>query len=333
VAGCLVERYGRRFWSRFRKSITSSARMSWNGCWWLAQKNPPAHRRHACEPYLYHGIHAACALHPGLFRLFENCRGLRPPLHLLRNSANARRFSFPALRLGDSRSRKFGQAGSAGNHHCRQDTPVTAKDLGLRDGCPRCCARSARFRISSGCASLLLPEPSYGSADRRGGGNTQGGKVFRYSLQHASSNVLKLMKRGSNGQQFLAPAGKNPWPPFPAWRCGRRSSLAFRAKPTMISRPCWILSRRRSLTTWAFFLYSNEETSGSFALPNQVSASTARRRQKADHGLPAKDFAAQSAADGGKSLPVLVEGPRKKPTCCIRPAVSGRRPASTDASS
>jgi ribosomal protein S12 methylthiotransferase len=56
------------------------------------------------------------------------------------------------------------------------------------------------------------------------------------------------------------------------------------------------------------FLYSNEETSGSFALANQVPSRVARRRQRQLLALQRRISRRKLRARIGESLPVLVEG-------------------------
>ncbi|HKS95100.1 MAG TPA: 30S ribosomal protein S12 methylthiotransferase RimO, partial [Terriglobia bacterium] len=56
------------------------------------------------------------------------------------------------------------------------------------------------------------------------------------------------------------------------------------------------------------FLYSNEESSASFALPAQVRATTARRRQRQLLALQRRISRRKLRARVGQSLPVLVEG-------------------------
>jgi ribosomal protein S12 methylthiotransferase len=60
------------------------------------------------------------------------------------------------------------------------------------------------------------------------------------------------------------------------------------------------------------FLYSNEESSKSFELPNQVPARTARRRQKQLMALQRNISRRNLRRMVGKSLPVLVEGPSEE---------------------
>jgi ribosomal protein S12 methylthiotransferase len=56
------------------------------------------------------------------------------------------------------------------------------------------------------------------------------------------------------------------------------------------------------------FLYSNEEGSGSFELPNQVALQVARRRQRQLMALQRKISRRKLRGRVGESLPVLVEG-------------------------
>jgi len=104
-----------------------------------------------------------------------------------------------------------------------QDTTSYGEDLGLRDGLPTLLRELGKIpdlvwvrflycypnRVTDALIAAVAETPKVA-------------KYFDIPLQHASGNVLKLMKRGSNGVQFLRMLEKIR-ASIPGWRCGRHS--------------------------------------------------------------------------------------------------------------
>ena len=104
-------------------------------------------------------------------------------------------------------------------------------------------------------------------------------KYFDIPLQHASGNVLKLMKRGSNGQHFLRLLEKIR-AAIPGVALRTSFIVGYPGETEDDFKALLDFVAAAEFDHLGVFLYSNEESSKSFELPNQVPASVARRRQK-----------------------------------------------------
>jgi len=132
-------------------------------------------------------------------------------------------------------------------------------------------------------------------------------KYFDIPLQHASGNILKLMRRGSSAKQFLrmleriraAVPGVALRTSFIVGFPGERED-DFKALADFVTAA--------EFDHLGVFLYSNEENSRSYDLPDQVPPSVARRRQRHLMALQRKISRRKLRSFVGKSLPVVVEG-------------------------
>jgi ribosomal protein S12 methylthiotransferase len=136
-------------------------------------------------------------------------------------------------------------------------------------------------------------------------------KYFDIPLQHASSSVLKLMKRGSNGQQFLRMLEKIR-ASIPGVALRTSFIVGFPGETDDDFKALLDFAAAAEFDHLGVFLYSNEESSKSFPLPNQVPAAIARRRQKQLMSLQRKISRRNLRKMVGKSFPVLVEGPSEE---------------------
>ena len=200
-----------------------------------------------------------------------------------------------------------------------QDTTSYGEDLGLRDGLPALLRELGKIpdlvwvrflycypnRVTEALIAAVAETPKVA-------------KYFDIPLQHASSSVLKLMKRGSNGQQFLRLLEKIR-AAIPGVALRTSFIVGFPGETDDDFKALLDFVAAAEFDHLGVFLYSNEETSRSFALPNQVPAPTRSPPAEAAHGPPAKDFAAQLAADGGK----IAAGAGGRPLGRNRIALSG----------
>jgi ribosomal protein S12 methylthiotransferase len=136
-------------------------------------------------------------------------------------------------------------------------------------------------------------------------------KYFDIPLQHSSGSVLKLMKRGSNGRQFLRMLEKIR-AAVPGVALRTSFIVGFPGETDEDFKALLDFVAAVEFDHLGVFLYSNEESSQSFELPDQVTASIARRRQKQLMALQRKISRRNLRRMVGKSLPVLVEGPSEE---------------------
>ena len=104
VAGCLVERYRGDIRKEMPEVDALIGTNELDRIVALCEGIAAAGLGSARQPYLYHDLTPRVLATPAPLRLHQNCRGLRPPLHLLRHPAVPRKIPQPPLRIGDCRS-------------------------------------------------------------------------------------------------------------------------------------------------------------------------------------------------------------------------------------
>jgi ribosomal protein S12 methylthiotransferase len=189
-----------------------------------------------------------------------------------------------------------------------QDTTSYGEDLGLRDGL------ASLLRNLGKIPELVWVRFLYCYPNRLTdallAAVAETAKVAKYidvPLQHASAPVLKLMRRGSSGEHFL--------------RLIERIRAAI---PDLTLRTSFIVGfpgeteehfqlllnfvEAAQFDHLGVFLYSNEETSSSYALPGQVPAAVAGRRKQKLMALQRRISRHKLRLRVGRSFPVLVEG-------------------------
>jgi ribosomal protein S12 methylthiotransferase len=193
-----------------------------------------------------------------------------------------------------------------------QDTTSYGEDLGLRDGL------AALLRELGNIPDLVWVRFLYCYPNRvtdtliaAVAETSKVAKYFDIPLQHASARVLKLMKRGSSGRQFLRLIEKIR-AAIPGVALRTSFIVGFPGETEDEFKTLLDFVAAAEFDHLGVFLYSNEETSRSFALPNQVPVLTARRRHRQLMALQRKVSRRNLRRLVGKSLPVLVEGPSEE---------------------
>ena len=126
-------------------------------------------------------------------------------------------------------------------------------------------------------------------------------------LQHASANVLRRMKRGGTADRFLqiiATARKT----IPNLVLRTSFIVGFPGETAAdFDELCQFVQAAR-FDNMGVFLYSDEDSSRSYALDGKVDAPTKRSRQRRLMALQRKIARARNRALVGAEVPVLVEG-------------------------
>jgi ribosomal protein S12 methylthiotransferase len=119
--------------------------------------------------------------------------------------------------------------------------------------------------------------------------------------------VLKAMRRGSSGKHFLKMLEKIR---VAIPDAALRTSLivGFPGESEEDFQDLLDFISQAEFDHLGVFLYSNEETCGSYSHPNQVPASLAKRRQKKLMAAQRKISRRKMREKVGKRLPVVVEG-------------------------
>jgi ribosomal protein S12 methylthiotransferase len=132
-------------------------------------------------------------------------------------------------------------------------------------------------------------------------------KYFDIPLQHASGKVLKLMRRGSHGAQFLKMLEKIRRA-IPGVALRTSCIVGFPGETAEDFQELLDFVAAAEFDNLGVFLYSNEENSGSYSLPDQVPARTAKTRQRQLMALQKKISKRKLRTRVGGRLPVVVEG-------------------------
>jgi ribosomal protein S12 methylthiotransferase len=309
VAGCLVERYRQEILEQIPEvdyviGTNELERVL------LACREDSGRRTTGAPaaPYLYHESTPRVLSTPSYSAYLKVAEGCDHPctfcvIPQIRGAFRSRRFASvikEAERLAHAGVREITIVG--------QDTTSYGEDLGLRDGLAGLLRELGQIpelvwvrflycypnRVTDALIAAVAESPKVA-------------KYFDIPLQHASASVLKRMKRGSNGQQFL-----------------RRIEKIRAAIPGVALRTSFIVGfpgetdddfqalldfvTAAEFDHLGVFLYSNEETSRSFELPQQVPAPVARRRQRQIMSRQRRISRRKLRQMVGQSLPVLVEG-------------------------
>jgi len=327
VAGCLVERYRQEI---LQEIPEVDFVIGTNELEWVLEACADDGRRRsagpAAEPYLYHEFTPRVLSTPSYSAYLKIAEGCDHPCSFC---------VIPQMR-GRFRSRRFAsvlrEAENLAQHGVReitivgQDTTSYGEDLGLRDGL------AALLRELGKLPELVWVRFLYCYPNRLTEAliaavaeTAKIAKYFDVPLQHASPEVLKLMRRGSSGRHFLRLLEKVR-AAIPGVALRSSFIVGFPGESEDDFKALMDFVAAAEFDHLGVFLYSNEETSRSFELPNQVSSRVAARRRKQLMALQQKISRRKLRNWVGKSLPVLVEGRSEETEWLYRARSEGQAP-------
>jgi ribosomal protein S12 methylthiotransferase len=261
-------------------------------------------------PYLYHDLTPRVLSTPGHFAYIKIAEGCDHPCSFCvipqyRGAFRSRRFESviaEATRLFQHGVREINLIG--------QDTTCYGEDLGLRDGLALLLERLAQ--IDAGHETWIRFLYAYPNkvTQRLLDAIAAHDALVKYidmPLQHASARVLQRMKRGGSGEIFLRLIERI-----------RRSIPGVAIRTSFIvgfpgetaadfEELCQFVQAAR-FDNMGVFLYSDEDSSGSYALDGKVDSRTKRNRQRRLMALQRKIARARGRALVGAEVPALVEG-------------------------
>ncbi|MBZ5563814.1 MAG: 30S ribosomal protein S12 methylthiotransferase RimO [Acidobacteriia bacterium] len=310
VAGCLVE----RFRDQILKEIpevdfvigTNELERVVEACGEAAGRRTPDE---AAEPYLYHEFTPRVLSTPAYSAYLKIAEGCDHPCSFC---------VIPQMR-GRFRSRRFASVVREAENLARQgvreitligqDTTSYGEDLGLSDGLATLLRELGKIpelvwvrflycypnRLNDALIAAVAETP-------------KAAKYFDIPLQHASGRVLKLMRRGSGATHFLRLLEKIR-AAIPSAALRTSFIVGFPGETEEDFKTLLDFVEAAQFDHLGVFLYSNEESSGSYALPGQVAASVARRRQRKLLAVQRRISARKLKQKIGQTFPVLVEGP------------------------
>ncbi|MGH9402847.1 MAG: 30S ribosomal protein S12 methylthiotransferase RimO [Terriglobia bacterium] len=309
VAGCMVERYRRQILEEMPEvdcvigtneveRIVAACRLTGTEREFSA----------GAGPYLYHEFTPrvlSTAPHTAYIKIAEGCDHTCAfcVIPQMRGEFRSRRFESvvrEAENLTAQGARELTLVG--------QDNTSYGEDLGLRDGLAAILRELAktpdlvwlRFlycypnRVTDALIAAVADSPRVA-------------KYFDIPLQHASRAVLKAMRRGSSGAQFLKLIEKIR-AAIPGVTLRTSFIVGFPGETEDDFKVLMDFVAAAAFDRLGVFLYSNEESSASFRLPDPVSALVAKNRRRKLLALQRRISRRNLKMLVGKRLPVLVEG-------------------------
>lgn len=207
-----------------------------------------------------------------------------------------------------------------------QDTTSYGRDLGLRDGLATLLRELGKVEGLVWLRFLYCyPNQLTDSLIAAVAETPTAAKYFDVPLQHASGPVLKAMRRGSNGGQFLKMLEKiRRAMPEAALRTSM--IVGFPGETDDDFKALTDFVRAAEFDHLGVFLYSNEETSASFGLQDQVPARVAVGRQRQLLALQRKISRRKLRRQVGRRYPVLVEGRSEETDLLFRGRLESQAP-------
>jgi len=327
VAGCLVERYRQDILKEipevdFVIGTNELERV-------LEASSSDGNRReadHPYDPYLYNEFTPRVLSTPRYSAYLKIAEGCDHPctfcvIPQMRGRFRSRRFE-SVVREAENLVRQGVRELVLGG----QETTSYGRDLGIGDGLPTLLRELGQLtglvwlrflycypnHVSDALIAAVAETPAVA-------------KYFDIPLQHASAKILKDMRRGSSGQHFL-----------------RRLETIRAAIPGVTLRTSMIVGfpgeseddfkalldfvGAAEFDHLGVFLYSNEESSGSFKLPHQVPTRVAQRRQRQLLRLQRGISRRKLRPRIGQSFPVLVEGRSEETDLLLRARLESQAP-------
>ncbi len=308
VAGCLVERYR----GDIRQELPEvDALVGTNEldhivalCEGMIPPSDPV------EPYLYHDLTPRVLATPRHFAYLKIAEGCDHPctfcvIPQYRGAFRSRRFESvisEATRLFRQGVREINLIG--------QDTTCYGEDLGLKDGLADLLGRLAgietphekwvRFlyaypnKVTQKLLDTIAAHPSLV-------------KYIDMPLQHASARVLKRMKRGASGDIFLKLL-ERVRRTIPGVTIRTSCIVGFPGETAEdFEELCQFVEAAR-FDNLGVFTYSDEDTSGSYALDGKVDGRTMQNRKRRLMAIQRRIARTRNLSLVGEEVPVLVEG-------------------------
>ena len=327
VAGCLVERYRQDLLKEIPEVDfvlgTNELERVLEACQGTGERRTVDH---PFDPYLYTDFTPRVLATPSYSAYIKIAEGCDHPCSFcvipqMRGRFRSRRFE-SVVREAE----KLVHAGVRELTLVGQDTTSYGEDLGMRDGLATLLGQLARIpdlvwlrflyvypnRVSDKLIETVASEPKIC-------------KYFDIPLQHSSASVLKRMRRGSHGGQFLKMLERIRLA-IPGVTLRTTMIVGFPGETEADFAALLEFVEAAQFNHLGVFLYSNQETSGAFQLPDQVPAATARKRQRRLMAAQRRISRRGLRQKIGKVFPVLVEGRSEETDLLFRGRLESQAP-------
>ncbi|MEZ5354640.1 MAG: 30S ribosomal protein S12 methylthiotransferase RimO [Bryobacteraceae bacterium] len=265
----------------------------------------------AAEPYLYHDLSPRVFTTPRHYAYVKIAEGCDHPCSFCviphyRGAFRSRRFESLVAEVTGLFEQGVREVNLIG-----QDTTCYGEDLGIRDGLAQLLARLASIETAQPKWVRFLYAYPNKVTQRLLDTIAEHASLVKYidmPLQHASGAVLKRMRRGSNGDQFLKILERiRRTIPGVAIRTSFIAGFPGETEQDF-EELCQFVQAAR-LDRVGVFSYSDEDTSKSFALDGKVDGRTIHNRKRRLMSIQRKVAKRMNRAMIGREVAVLVEGP------------------------
>lgn len=266
------------------------------------------------EPYLYHDMTPRVLTTPRHYAYIKIAEGCDHPctfcvIPQYRGKFRSRRFESVIAEAGKLFAQGVREINLIG-----QDTTSYGEDLGIRDGLAVLLARLADIETAREKWVRFLycyPNRVTDKLIETIAAHDSLVKYIDMPLQHASREVLKRMKRGSNGEFFLRLIEKMR-AIIPGVAIRTSMIVGFPGETEADFQELCQFVEAAKLDRLGVFKYSDEDTSGSFALDAKVDGRTIERRRRQLMAVQRRVSTKANRALIGREFRVLVEGPSEE---------------------
>jgi ribosomal protein S12 methylthiotransferase len=313
VAGCMVERYRDQIRDQLPEVDalvgTNELAKIVAVCEGLEPGFEPAPA--ALEPYLYHDLTPRVLSTASHFTYIKIAEGCDHPCSFCvipqyRGKFRSRRFESvisEATRLFASGVREINLIG--------QDTTSYGEDLGIKDGLANLMARLAQIETEREKWIRFLYCYPNRITQKLLDTIAEHAALVKYidmPLQHASSNVLKRMKRGSHGDFFLKLLERIRTT-IPGVAIRTSMIVGFPGETEADFEVLCDFVKAAQLDRLGVFSYSDEDSSASFHLDAKVDGRAIHNRKQKLMAVQRRISKARNRKMIGREVDVLIEGP------------------------
>lgn len=309
VAGCLVERYRGEIANTLPEVDAVLGTNELDKVVALCEGLTP--KPDAVEPYLYHDLTPRIRTTPRHFAYMKIAEGCDHPctfcvIPQYRGAFRSRRFESVV-----NEAKTMFADGVREINLIGQDTTCYGEDLGLKDGLALLLERLAQIETDhEKWVRFLYCYPNRVTQKLLDtiAANADLVKYIDMPLQHASREVLKRMKRGSNGDQFLKLLERIR-KTIPGVAIRTSMIVGFPGESEADFEELCQFAEAAQLDRLGVFSYSDEDTSESFGLDRKVDKKTIYNRKRRLMSVQRKISARRNKLLIGSEVTVLVEGP------------------------
>ncbi len=311
VAGCMVERYRDQIQDQLPEVDALIGTNELEKIVGLVNGGGSKNGIETSDPYLYHDMTPRVFTTPRHFAYIKISEGCDHPctfcvIPQYRGKMRSRRFESVLVEA----ERMFAQ-GVREINLIGQDTTAYGEDLDIRDGLATLMAGLAQIetpvqkwvRFLYCYPNRITPKLLETIAEHK-----DLVKYIDMPLQHAAGNVLKRMKRGSNGDFFLKILEKIR-KTIPGVTIRTSMIVGFPGESEQDFEQLSQFVEAAQFDRLGVFSYSDEDTSASYHLDGKVDARTIYNRKRRLMAIQRKISRKRNKLLIGKEISVLVEGP------------------------